>query len=49
MANGIANLLYPDTCGSEEHCISVCRDDAIQMAWIPFEGNSAIGRWKDQD
>lgn len=48
MANGIANLLYPDTCGSEEHCISVCRDDAIQMAWIPFEGNRTIGRWKEQ-
>lgn len=48
MANGIANLLYPDTCGSEEHCIAACRDDAIEMVWLPFSGNVNVGRWKNE-
>ena len=48
MANGIANLFLPDTCGSEEHCISVCRDDAIQMAWLPLAGNVSVGKWKEE-
>jgi ferredoxin len=40
MVNGIATLVRPDTCGSEEHCIAVCRDDAIRMAWLPFAGTA---------
>ncbi len=46
MLDGIAVLAFPDTCGSEEHCISACRDEAIQMAWLPFSGDS-VGRWND--
>jgi len=30
--DGIAALAFPDACPSEEHRISVCRDDAIHMA-----------------
>lgn len=48
MVDGIASLVSPDTCGSEEHCISVCADDAIQMAWLLFSGNRAVGRWNDE-
>ena len=48
MLNGIAVLRLPDTCGSEEHCISACRDEAIQMAWLPFEGNVKIGKWRSE-
>ncbi len=44
----IAVLVFPDTCGSEEHCISACRDDAIQMAWVPFSGDRGIGRWENE-
>ena len=47
MTDGIAVLAYPDTCGSEEHCISVCRDDAIHMAWLPFSGNRSLGKWSE--
>jgi MinD superfamily P-loop ATPase len=47
MADGIAVLAFPDTCGSEEHCIAVCMDEAIQMAWLPFSGNRTVGRWNE--
>lgn len=43
--SGIAVLARPDVCGSEEHCVVECRDDAIHMAWIPMAGNQAIGVW----
>ena len=46
MVNGVAELTEPETCGSEEHCITECRDDAIQMAWVPMEGDPAIGQWR---
>lgn len=48
MADGIAVLAFADTCGSEEHCISACADDAIQMAWLPFSGDQGVGRWNDE-
>ena len=48
MADGIAVLAYPDTCGSEEHCLAACQDDAIQMTWLPFSGNETVGRWRDE-
>jgi MinD superfamily P-loop ATPase len=47
MVNGIAVLTKPDTCGSEEHCIAVCRDEAIAMAWLPFSGDQAVGKWRN--
>ena len=47
MVNGIATLVLPDTCGSEEHCIVVCRDEAIRMAWLPFSGDKSVGQWRD--
>ena len=49
MGEGIAVLAFPATCGSEEHCISACPEDAIQMAWLPFSGDRAVGRWSDAD
>lgn len=45
LVEGIAALPRPDECGSEEHCIGVCRDDAIHMQWVPFVGNESVGRW----
>jgi MinD superfamily P-loop ATPase len=45
MVNGIAALTLPDTCGSEEHCVAVCRDEAISMAWLPFVGDTQLGKW----
>ncbi len=47
MVDGIAVLTLPDTCGSEEHCIAACRDEAIQMAWLPLSGDRTVGRWSD--
>ena len=49
MLDGIAVLTLPDTCGSEEHCIAACRDEAIQMAWLPFSGDRIVGRWGDEE
>jgi hypothetical protein len=46
IAEGIAGLPRPDICGSEEHCITECRDDAIHMPWVPMEGNEAVGAWR---
>jgi NAD-dependent dihydropyrimidine dehydrogenase PreA subunit len=48
MQDGAAVLALPDTCGSEEHCIGVCQVDAIQMAWLPFDGNESRGQWRDR-
>ena len=48
MVDGMAVLAFPETCGSEEHCISACRDDAIQMAWLPFSGDRSIGQWREE-
>ena len=45
MDDEVAVLAFPDTCGSEEHCISACPGDAIQMRWLLFSGNRAVGRW----
>ncbi len=47
MMDRIAALVFPETCGSEEHCISVCRDEAIQMAWLPFLGEHRVGKWQE--
>jgi NAD-dependent dihydropyrimidine dehydrogenase PreA subunit len=47
MTNGIPTLVLADTCGSEEHCIAVCRDDAIGMAWLAFDGTLSVGEWSD--
>jgi hypothetical protein len=47
MTDGFAALALPDTCGSEEHCISVCQDDAIHMAWLPFSGSRSVGKWSE--
>jgi len=43
---GIAVLSSLDTCGSEEHCIAACPDDAIHIQWVPARGDRAVGKWK---
>ena len=48
MDSGLAVLAFPDTCGSEEHCVSACLEDAIQMRWLPFSGNRDVGRWNTE-
>lgn len=40
-----AELLYPDSCGSEERCISACESGAIEMKWIAMSGDDNAGRW----
>ena len=42
----IAVLLSANACGSEEHCIAVCRDDAIHMQWLPMGKDTNIGKWR---
>ena len=42
----VAMLSSPDSCGSEEHCIAPCPDEAIYMDWIHHEGNPLQGKWR---
>lgn len=44
--NQMAVLVNLDSCGSEEHCIPVCKDEAIKMAWVPADGDLSIGKWR---
>jgi MinD superfamily P-loop ATPase len=46
MDGALAVLTLPEACGSEEHCIGVCADDAIQMAWLPWTGDPSRGKWQ---
>ena len=46
MQGNLAVLTLPETCGSEEHCIGLCADDAIHMAWLPWEGDVSRGKWR---
>lgn len=48
LVDGIAVLARPETCGSEEHCIDVCADDAIHMAWVSMSGDGAVGKWRHE-
>ena len=47
MDSALAVLTLPEVCGSEEHCIGVCADDAILMAWLPWVGDTSRGKWRD--
>jgi Na+-translocating ferredoxin:NAD+ oxidoreductase RNF subunit RnfB len=44
--NRVTVLERPYDCGSEEHCISACPEDAIHMVWLPSEGDHSIGLWR---
>ncbi len=46
MQLGLAVLTAPEACGSEEHCIGLCADDAIHMAWLPWTGDPSRGKWR---
>jgi|GEM_PF-888943 Na+-translocating ferredoxin:NAD+ oxidoreductase RNF subunit RnfB len=46
VSNRIAVLERPADCGSEEHCIAACPEDAIQMDWLPSEGDRNFGVWR---
>jgi UPF0288 family protein (methanogenesis marker protein 3) len=43
---GIVALPRPNKCGSEEHSIMGCRDDAIRMEWLPLARNETVGLWR---
>ena len=45
MVDNLPVLTRPDQCGSEEHCIAPCPEDAIRMQWVPMHGDRAVGRW----
>ncbi len=46
MVASLAVLTLPEVCGSEEHCIGLCADDAIHMAWRPWAGDTSRGKWQ---
>lgn len=43
----VAVLTDPNVCGSEDHCIPVCNDKAIQMEWVAAQGDKKIGQWME--
>lgn len=45
IVDGLPVLARPDDCGSEEHCIAPCKDDAIHMSWVSMKGDESVGRW----
>jgi ferredoxin len=45
----VAILTRPEDCGSEEHCIRACPEDAIHMAWLPSEGDPSLGTWRSAE
>lgn len=49
LIDGVAVLTRPERCGSEEHCIAACQDNAIHMHWIPTESNRSVGKWRIMD
>ena len=44
--NQVVVVERPNDCGSEEHCVSACPEDAIHMVWLPAEGDPSIGLWR---
>lgn len=44
---GVAALVAPETCGSEEHCIGICPVDAIHMEWLAHRGDESRGQWRE--
>jgi Na+-translocating ferredoxin:NAD+ oxidoreductase RNF subunit RnfB len=46
VVKGIAMLICAQTCGSEEHCIEACPEDAIHMQWIRTKGDTNVGQWR---
>lgn len=46
IVDGIAALVRPDTCGSEEHCIAPCPVGAIHMDWVAMVGEETRGKWR---
>jgi len=47
--NLVATLTRPQDCGSEEHCIRACPEDAIHMTWVPSEGDYSQGCWRTSE
>jgi NAD-dependent dihydropyrimidine dehydrogenase PreA subunit len=45
LQHGVVVLVRPETCGSEGHCISACRESAIQMGWVEMQGDRTRGKW----
>jgi len=44
--NRVAVLERLNDCGSEEHCVNACPENAIHMIWLPAKGDPSIGRWR---
>ncbi len=46
MTGSVAQLLAPEACGSEEHCIGPCPESALRMAWLETDGDKCHGKWR---
>ena len=49
LENRVATLPRPEDCGSEEHCIAACPEDAIHRRWVPMNGNEQFGLWQESE
>jgi len=47
--DNLAVLTNAESCGSEEHCIEPCPEQAIRMAWLPWKGDKDVGKWRNYD
>ncbi|MBI4663885.1 MAG: ferredoxin family protein [Verrucomicrobia bacterium] len=41
-----ATLAWPESCGSEEHCVKPCPEGAILMGWVELDGDKTKGKWQ---
>jgi NAD-dependent dihydropyrimidine dehydrogenase PreA subunit len=46
LRDNVVTLARPDACGSEEHCLHPCPEDALRMDWVPLRGNPGVGLWR---
>ena len=47
MESRLAVISGPEACGSEEECLRVCPDEAIEMRWVELDADLSVGRWRE--
>ncbi len=42
----VAVRRHPEACRSAEDCVSACPVTAIEMGWVPIQGDTSRGKWR---
>lgn len=46
---GIAVLTDPHYCGSDGHCVKACPENAMELKWLPLDGEPTAGLWSSAE